>query len=117
MAMKIYCGFKDVPELAGLSQTERRKVLRACLFEFAPGLWQWWVASLSIPVFGSLGGLAGIIIEDIFGLSDAVYYVSGLIGLMIGSLIYCLIYYGVLVDKFRQYFRDYIAKRKEHIIQ
>jgi hypothetical protein len=113
--MKICWGYKNVPELAGLSRSERRKVVRACFFEFAPGLWQWWVASLSIPVFGSLGGLAGIIIEDIFGLPDAVYYVSGFIGLMIGSLIYCLIYYGVLVDKFRQFFRDYIAKRKSPI--
>ena len=109
--MKIYCGFKDVPELAGLSRTERRRVIRACFWKFGFGLWQWWAAFLVLWVFWSLGGLAGIIAEDVFGLSVAVCCACGLIGLMIGWLIYSLIYYSVVIDRLRPHFRDYIASR------
>jgi len=112
--MKIYCGWKDVPELAGLSRSERRKVVRDCIFRFGFGLWQFWVGQMAIFVFGVLGVETGVALRYGFGFSATVEYGCSVVGILIGLLIYSLIYYGVILDRLRPHFRDYIAQRKAH---
>ena len=110
--MKIYWGWKDVPELAGLSRSERRKVVRDCFSRFGFGFWQFWVGELAIFVFACLGGVTGVALRYGFGFSATVDYACAFIGLMIGLLVYSLIYYSVVLDRLRPRFRDYIAHRK-----
>ena len=109
--MKIYRGWKDVPELAGLSRSERRKVVRDCFFRFGFSLWQFWVGQLAILVFAALGELTGAALRYWFGLPAAIGYACGLVGVLTGCLIYCLLYFGVVMDRLRPHFRDYIAER------
>jgi len=111
--MKIYWGWKDVPELADLSRSERRKVVRDCFFRFGFGLW-FWLGELAIFVFAVLGMVGGVTLRYGFGLSATVDYACVFIGLMVGLLIYSLIYYSVVLDRLRPHFRDYIAQRKGH---
>jgi hypothetical protein len=112
--MKIYRGWKDVPELAGLSRSERRKVVRDCFLRFGFGLWQFWVGQLAILVFALVGSIIGFVLHDGFGLPSAVELACGLVGVLIGCSIYSLLYYGVVMDRLRPRFRDYIAERKAH---
>jgi hypothetical protein len=110
--MKIYWGWKDVPELAGLSRSERRKVVRDCFFRFGFGLWQFWVGQLAIVVFAVLGEVTGVTLRYGFGLPAGVDYACALVGGLIGLLIYSVLYYGVVTDRLRPHFRDYIAAHK-----
>ena len=112
--MRIYWGRKDVPELAGLSRSERRKVVRDCFFRFGFGLWQFWVSQLAVFVFAVLGIVTGVTLRYGFGFSATVEYACAFIGLVVGLLIYALIYYSVVLDRLRPHFRDYIAQRKGH---
>ncbi len=107
--MKIYWGFKDVPELAGLSRSARRKVVRACFFRFGYRQWPFWLGQLAIFVFVVLGETVGFILHDGLGFSEPIEYVCGLIGVLIGCLIYGLLYYSILMDRLRPHFREYIA--------
>ena len=111
--MKIYWGWKDVPELAGLSRSERRKVVRDCFFRFGFGLW-FWVGQLAILVFALLGEVTGVILCYGLGLPPAVNYACGLVGVLIGCLLYSVLYYGVVMDRLRPHFRNYIAQTKVH---
>jgi hypothetical protein len=111
--MKIYWGWKDVPELAGLSPSERRKVVRDCFFKFGFGLW-FWVGQLAIFVFALLGEVTGVILCDGLGLPPAVYYACGLVGVLIGCLLYSVLYYAVVMERLRPHFRDYITQTKVH---
>ena len=110
--MKIYWGLKDVPELASLSRTQRRKVLRACFIEFGFSDWHFWVAFLVFFVFIVLGGLTGNVLHYGLGLPAIVDYACKLVGLIAGWLVYALTYYTVLIDRLRPHFRDYIAGMK-----
>ena len=112
--MKVYWRLKDVPELAGLSWTDRIRVGRACFFRFGFGLWQFWVACLLEFVFIILGGLAASLAYA-FDLPRAVSYACGLVGVLTGCLIYGWIYSTVVIDRLRPHFRDYIAERKGHV--
>ena len=67
--MKIYWGWKDVPELAGLSRSERRKVMRDCFSRFGFGFWQFWVGELAIFVFACLGGVTGVALRCVTDLA------------------------------------------------
>jgi hypothetical protein len=106
--VKVYWGFKDVPELANLSGTERRKVLRAC-FRLAYRQWPFWVGQLAIFVFALLGDLIGLVLQYRFGFSEAVCYACGLAGVLTGCLIYTLVYYTILIDRLRPRFREYLG--------
>jgi hypothetical protein len=110
--MKIYWGCKNIPELAGLSRGERRKVVRDCFFRFGFSLWQFWVGQLAIFVFAVVGAIVGVTLHYGFGLPGAVEFACGLVGVLIGCLIYSLLYFGVVIDRLRPHFRDCIAERK-----
>ena len=112
--MKIYWGCKDVPELAGLTRGERRKVVRDCFLRFGFRLWQFWVGELAIFVFTVLGVDSGVTLRYGFGFSATIEYACVFIGLVVGLLIYALIYYSVVLDRLRPHFRDYIAQRRGH---
>jgi hypothetical protein len=114
VAMKIYWGWKDVPELAGLPRSERRKVVRDCFFRFGFGFWQFWVAVSAIYVLAFLGEATGLALRYEFGFPAVVDYACALVGELIGCAIYSVVYYGVLMDRLRPHFRDYIAQRKVH---
>jgi hypothetical protein len=103
--MKIYWGYKDVPELAGLSRRERSKVVRTCLWKFGFRHWQSWLAWLVFLVIGELGLIIGDTLRHKFGQPSAVYYACGSVGVIIGSTIF----HHVLTDQLRPHFRDYIA--------
>ena len=110
--MKIYCGWKDVPELAGLSPKERREVVRDCFSRYGFGLWQFWAGLLAIAVFGALGMAIGVTLQYGLGLSAVVHYACQFLGLMIGLLIYGLIYYSIVLERLRPHIRDYLARKK-----
>jgi len=111
-AMKIYHGLKDVPELAGLSRSERRQVLRACFIRFGFSDWHWWLAASAELVFILLGGFVGIVLHYLFGFPAFVDYACKAAGLAMGLSIYGIIYYSVVIDRLRPRFRDYIAAGK-----
>ncbi|HUJ09617.1 MAG TPA: hypothetical protein VL171_06280 [Verrucomicrobiae bacterium] len=106
--MKIYRGWKDVPELAGLTRSQRRQVLRDCFFRFGFGLWQFWVGQLAILVFALSGDIIGLILEYAFGFPASIEWICGMAGVLIGCGIYSGIYYTVLMDKLRPHFREYL---------
>ena len=112
--MKIYHGFKDVPELAGLSRSERRKVLRACFFRYGFRDWPLWVALLAQFVFILAGDMTGVVLRYGFGYSETVDYACAFVGLKISATIYTLMYYSVVIDHLRPRFRDYIAAGRLH---
>jgi hypothetical protein len=112
--MKIYWGWRNVPELAALSRRERCRVVRDCFLRFGFRLWQFWVGQLAILIFAVLGETVGILLRDSFGLSEAVESACGWVGLVIGCLVYSLFYFSVVMDRLRPHFRDYIAQRKAH---
>jgi hypothetical protein len=113
--MKIYHGLKDVPELAGLSRSERRKVVRDCFFRYGFSDWPFWVALLAEFIFILLGVLAGIALHYGFGFPAFADYTCRFVGLAIGATIYTLMYYSVVIDRLRPHFRDYIAETKLRI--
>jgi uncharacterized membrane protein YccC len=88
--------------------------VRDCFFRFGFGLWQFWVGQLAIGFFAFLGGITGVVLRYEFGFPAAVDYACGLVGVLIGCLIYSVLYFGVLMDRLRPHFRDYIAQRKVH---
>jgi hypothetical protein len=106
--MKIYRGWKDVPELAGLSRSERRKVVRDCFAKVGFGLREFWFGQLAIFGFSALGGIGGIILQDAFGFPRAIELACLIAGVLVGCLIYGCIYYGAILEKLRPYFRDYL---------
>jgi hypothetical protein len=112
--MKIYWSWKDVPELAGLPRSERRQVVRDCFFRFGLGLWQFWAGQLAIGVFAFLGAITGVVLHYEFGFPTVVDYACGLVGVLVGCLIYSVLYFGIVMDRLRPHFRDYIAQRKVH---
>jgi hypothetical protein len=103
--MKIHWRWRDIPELAGLSRSEQRKVVRDCFFRFGFRLWQFWAALAAMLVFAVSGKVAGLLLWDRFGLPEAVAYACTLAGVLIGCLIYYLVYFGVLMDRLRPHFR------------
>jgi len=109
--MKIYWGWKDVPELGGLSRSQRRKIVRDCLFKHGFGFWQFWIGLAAVPILSFLGAMAGVILESGFGFSTAVYYACGLLGCLIGCLIYGWVYYTVVFEKLRPHFREYLQSK------
>jgi hypothetical protein len=110
--MKIYWGWKDVPELAGLSRRERCKVARDGFLRFGRRIWQFWVGVLAMYVFAFLGAFGGAALRYGFGFSATVGYACAFIGLMVDLLMYSLLYYSVVLDRLRPHFRDYIAQRR-----
>ena len=113
--MKMYWRWRDVPELTALSRSQRRTVVRDCFFRFGFRLWQFWVGQLAIFVFAVLGAIVGVALRYGFGLPGAVELACGLAGVLIGCLIYSLLYFGVVMHRLRPHFRDYIAERKIHV--
>ncbi|MGO9246799.1 MAG: hypothetical protein ACLP0A_00920 [Verrucomicrobiia bacterium] len=106
--MKIYWRCKDIPELANLSRPERRKVWRGCYLEILH-FWQFWMGQLAIFIFTVLGDVIGLVLQDRFGVSEAVYYACALAGVLTGCLIDGWIYCTVVIDRLRPYFREYLA--------
>jgi uncharacterized membrane protein YeaQ/YmgE (transglycosylase-associated protein family) len=107
--VRIYWGFKDVPELANLSRSQRRKVLRACFRKFAYHQWLYGVGISLIYLLGFVGDMIGLVLQDKFGFSDRFDEVCGIIGTIIGGLICMLIFYTILIERFRPYLREYLA--------
>ena len=107
--MKVYRGFKDVPELANLSRHQRREVLRACFKRFAYREWSFWVGISLIYLLGFVGDLIGLILQDKFSVPDWVDYACFVTGTIIGGLTCTLIFYTVLIERFRPHLRGYLA--------
>ena len=107
--MKFYSGIKNVPELQGLSRAERRKVLRDCFFKHGFRLWQFWVGQLAIVVLAIMGDVVGVVLQYGYGFSDLVCFACGLVGVVMGCLIYSWIYYTVVIERLRPHFRDYLV--------
>jgi uncharacterized membrane protein YjdF len=111
MAMKIYWGYKDVPELAGLSWRERGKVIRACYWKVAFRNRRCWVAMLVGVVIVVLAVVIGDTLRYEFGKPDYVAFACFMVGGMAGQMIYR----HVLIQQLRPHFRDYIAGRKPQV--
>ena len=107
--MKVYWGFKDVPELANLSRHQRREVLRACWRQFLYRQWLFWVGFTLIYFLGFVGAVIGLILQDKFGVSDWVGYACSVAGAIIGGLACKLIFYTILIERFRPHLREYLA--------
>ena len=110
--MKMYWRCKDVPELAELSRSERRKVVRNCFFNFGFRLWEFWIGQAAIFICGFLGMMVGVVLEYVFGFPYIVDFACRLIGVLIGCSIYTWIYCGVILEKLRPHFRDYLQSHK-----
>jgi hypothetical protein len=109
--MKLYWRCKDVPELADLSRAQRRKVVRHCFFSYGLRDWHFWVAFLAEATCIIAGGIIGIILRYGFGFPAFVDYTCRAVGLLLGLSIYTVMYCGVITDRLRPHFRDYIAER------
>ena len=106
--MKIYWSFKDVPELAGLSLVERRRVNNACYvraFKSRRCLVAMGVCVLCCWL--SILLCSGLL--WLFGCSPAVYLaVGGVIGGAIGGGIGGLIFGQVVTEYLRPFYAEYI---------
>ena len=109
--MKIYWGYKDVPELAGLSRRERARVIRACFWKFGYRHRQCWWAMLVAAVIVALGSVIGDTLRYKFGQPDIAFYACASVGMIIGYTIY----FNVLIRQLGPHFRDYIAQTKVHV--
>ena len=108
--MKAYGGFKDVPELANLSCRQRWKVMRKARFSsFVLHQWPFWLGQSFILVCVLAGDFVGLILEYRFGYSERIHLACAFTGLVIGGWGYSLIYYSVLVERFRPRLREYLA--------
>jgi hypothetical protein len=109
--LKIFWSFKDVPELADLSRSERRRVDRACHGEtFKSRLC---LAALGVCVLCCwLGILLGIGLLWLSGCSPGIYLaVGGVIGSAIGGGIGGLIYGQIVTDYLRPFYADHIKTK------
>ena len=108
--MKFYKGFKDVPELANLSWRQRGKLMRKARFSsFVLHQWPFWLGQLVLVICVLAGDGIGLMLQYGFGLSEKIHYACALSGLVIGGWGYALIYYNVLVERFRPHLREYLA--------
>jgi len=101
-----------VPELTGLSRSQRRKVVRDCFAKVGFGLREFWFGQLAILGFSALGGTVGIILQNAGGFPGAVALACGLAGVLVGCAIYGWIYYSVVLEKLRPSFRDYLQSHR-----
>lgn len=107
--MKVYRGFKDVPELAALSRQQRREVVQACWRPFIYREWSFWVGIFLIHFLGFVGVVIGLILQDQIGVSDWGLYACSVTGALIGGLACSLIFYTILIERFRPHLREYLA--------
>jgi len=107
--MKIYWTLKDVPELSGLSQPERRRVHRACYWKaFRRG--RCLTALLFCGLCGGLGCSLGWCLHWFLGYPTLIWVTLGLqgIGGGIGGGLGGLIFGQVLIDYLRPFYAKYI---------
>jgi hypothetical protein len=109
--VKIYLLAKQIPELANLSRSNRRKVWRHYYWNVL-GFWQFWVGQAALIVFAILGDITGLMLQDRLGFSDGVSLACALAGGLIGCLIDGWIFCTIVVERLRPRFRDYIATNK-----
>ncbi|MGO9246409.1 MAG: hypothetical protein ACLPT4_13585 [Verrucomicrobiia bacterium] len=109
--MKIYLLAKQIPELANLSRSDRRKVWRHCYWDML-GFWQLWAGLAALIVFAILGDIIGLVLWGRFGFSQTVSYACALVGGLTGCLIDGWIYCAIVIERLRPRFRDYIAANK-----
>ena len=103
--MKIYWSCKDVPELAGLSGPERRRVHWACYGQAFKSR-RCMLALLVCGLCGGLGIAVGGSFHWLFGFPPSIWLqlICGGIGGGIGGFIYSQ----VVTDYLRPFYADYI---------
>ena len=109
--MKIYLFAKQIPELANLSRSERRRVWRHCYLNIL-GFWEFWAGKSAMVVCTVVGDIIGLVLQDRFGFSDGVSLACALIGLLIGNLIDGWIFCTKVTERLRPCFRNYLTPNK-----
>lgn len=105
--MKIYWrGKADIPELAGLSWSQRFKVWQTCYWKFGFRDRKCRITLLIFITLIVLGVIAGDATRYLFGLPPIVQYICWFVGVEMGILIYR----SVLLERLRPHLRDYIEK-------
>ena len=109
--MKIYWGGTEhIPELAGLSRTDRCNAWRTCYWKFIFRDRKCRMAILIACILAALGSIAGDTSRYVFGLASVIQYACWFIGAEIGFLIH----FNIVVGQLRPHLREYLANKQPH---
>ena len=112
--MQIYWSLKRVPEMAGLSHTERCQVHRACGRAFV-GSVQCYIAVIVCGFCGMAGAVGGHYIHLAFGIPYSIWQVA--VGCGIGGGVGGTVYCEFMLHYLRPFYADYIKSELRHDAQ
>lgn len=104
--MAFYLSLKQVPELQGLSPSERKKVHRACYFEYALASGRCWMGFGLCGLCAGLGGYLGRLMHFPLGLTYSMW--QGALGAAAGGAIGGVISGHIVMDYLRPFYAAYI---------
>jgi 4-amino-4-deoxy-L-arabinose transferase-like glycosyltransferase len=105
--MKIYWSAKSIPELSKLSETERKKVWKACYLQ-SLRLWQTWLGAVAC---GAAGGFLGYCLSNWIGEYGAPKTWQMIVAALAGGLA-AIIFSQVQIALLRPYIRGYLDSNK-----
>jgi hypothetical protein len=104
--MQIYWSLKRVPELSGLSRTERSQVHRVCYSQKFVGSISFFVSIVACGLCAAGGSILGHYLPSVLGLQYSVWY--GAFGAGIGGGIGGFVFSEVSMHYLRPFYADYI---------